>query len=136
MDTKTKTSRSLIKDMTSGSPAKLILGFAVPMLLGMLFQQFYSMVDTVIVGKFLGVDALAAVGSTDAVNFMINGFVIGLCSGFAIPVSQRFGARDYKDMRRFAANAGWLSLIFAAVMTVSGTSASPHRSHGFLPTPS
>lgn len=121
MDTKTKTSRSLIKDMTSGSPAKLILGFAVPMLLGMLFQQFYSMVDTVIVGKFLGVDALAAVGSTGAVNFMINGFVIGLCSGFAIPVSQRFGARDYKDMRRFTANAGWLSLIFAAVMTVSVT---------------
>lgn len=121
MDTKAQTSRSLIKDMTSGSPAKLILGFAVPMLLGMLFQQFYSMVDTVIVGKFLGVDALAAVGSTGAVNFMINGFVIGLCSGFSIPVSQRFGARDYKDMRRFTANAGWLSLIFAAVMTVSVT---------------
>ena len=71
--------RSTIKDMTNGSPAKLILGFAVPMLMGLLFQQFYSMVDTIIVGKFLGVDALASVGSTSAINFMINGFVIGVC---------------------------------------------------------
>lgn len=106
-----------MKNMTEGSPAKLILGFAVPMLLGMLFQQFYSMVDSVIVGKCLGVDALAAVGSTGAINFMINGFVIGLCSGFSIPVAQRFGAGDFKDMRRFVANAGWLSILFAAVMT-------------------
>ena len=108
-------SKTLVKDMTDGIPARLILGFAVPMLFGFLFQQFYSMVDTVIVGKFLGVDALASVGSTSAVNFMINGFVIGICSGFAIPVAQRFGARDYKDMRRFVANAVWL----ASVMTVS-----------------
>lgn len=106
-----------MKNMTEGTPAKLIMGFAVPMLLGMLFQQFYSMVDSVIVGKCLGVDALAAVGSTGAINFMVNGFVIGLCSGFAIPVAQSFGAGDYKDMRRFAANAGWLSIIFAVVMT-------------------
>lgn len=112
-------SKTLVKDMTDGIPARLILGFAVPMLFGFLFQQFYSMVDTVIVGKFLGVDALASVGSTSAVNFMINGFVIGICSGFAIPVAQRFGARDYKDMRRFVANAVWLSFLFASVMTVS-----------------
>lgn len=96
---------------------KLILGFAFPMLLGLLFQQFYSMVDTVVVGRCLGVNALAAVGSTGAVNFMVNGFVIGICSGFAIPVAQRFGAKDYKDMRRFVANAGWLSVMMAAVMT-------------------
>ena len=83
-----------MKNMTEGTPAKLILGFAVPMLLGMLFQQFYSMVDSVIVGKCLGVDALAAVGSTGAINFMVNGFVIGLCSGFAITLAQRFGAGD------------------------------------------
>lgn len=106
-----------VRDMTEGNPMMLILSFAVPMLLGMLFQQFYSMVDTVIVGRRLGVEALAAVGSTGAVNFMVNGFVIGLCSGFAIPVAQRFGARDYKDMRRFAANAGWLSAAAATVMT-------------------
>ena len=85
--------RSTIKDMTNGSPAKLILGFAVPMLMGLLFQQFYSMVDTIIVGKFLGVDALASVGSTSAINFMINGFVIGVCTGFSIPVAQRSAHR-------------------------------------------
>ena len=110
--------RSTIKDMTNGSPAKLILGFAVPMLMGLLFQQFYSMVDTIIVGKFLSVDALASVGSTSAINFMINGFVIGVCTGFSIPVAQRFGAQDYKDMRRFVANAGWIASCFAVVMTV------------------
>ena len=110
--------RSTIKDMTNGSPTKLILGFAVPMLMGLLFQQFYSMVDTIIVGKFLGVDALASVGSTSAINFMINGFVIGVCTGFSIPVAQRFGAQDYKDMRRFVANAGWIASCFAVVMTV------------------
>ena len=104
--------------MTTGSPAKLILGFAIPMLMGLLFQQFYSMVDTIIVGKFLGVDALASVGSTAAINFMINGFVIGVCTGFSIPVAQRFGAQDYKNMRRFVANAGWLASFFAVVMTV------------------
>ena len=81
-----------IKDMTKGSPFTLILGFALPMLIGLLFQQFYSMVDTIIVGKYLGVKALAAVGSTGSLNFMIIGFCIGVCSGFAIPVAQRFGA--------------------------------------------
>ena len=64
-------SKVLMQDMTEGKPLQLILGFAIPMLLGMLFQQFYSMVDTIIVGKFLGVDALASVGSTSAVNFMV-----------------------------------------------------------------
>ena len=112
-----KSSKVLMQDMTEGQPLKLILGFAVPMLLGMLFQQFYSMVDTVIVGKFLGVDALAAVGSTSAINFMVIGFVQGVCSGFAIPVAQRFGAQDYSDMRRFVANSAWMSAIFAVVMT-------------------
>lgn len=112
-----RTSSAPIKDMTSGSPSKLILGFAIPMLMGLLFQQFYSMMDTVIVGKFLGVNDLAAVGSTAAINFMINGFVIGICSGFAIPIAQRFGAQDYKDMRKFTSNAAWLSIVFAVVMT-------------------
>ena len=69
------TKKSAVKDLTNGSPVKLILGFALPLLLGMLFQQFYSMVDTIIVGKFLGAKALAAVGSTGSINFMIVGFV-------------------------------------------------------------
>ena len=109
--------KSEVKDLTTGSPMKLILSFAVPMLLGFLFQQFYNMVDTIIVGKCLGVSSLAAVGSTGSINFMIIGFCTGACSGFAIPVAQKFGAGDYKGMRKFVANAGWLSAVFAVVMT-------------------
>lgn len=105
------------KDMTKGEPVKLILGFAMPMLFGILFQQLYSMVDTIIVGKYLSVDALAGVGSTGSINFMINGFVIGVSSGFTIPVAQRFGAKDYKDMRKFIGNIIWLYLLFALGMT-------------------
>lgn len=106
------------KDMTQGSPMKLILGFAVPMLLGLLFQQFYSMVDTIIVGRWLGIDSLAAVGSTGSINFMIIGFCMGVCSGFAIPVAQKFGAGDYKALRKYAANSIWLSLILSVFMTL------------------
>lgn len=108
----------MVKDMTQGSPRKLILGFAVPLLLGNLFQQFYSLVDTVIVGKFLGVSQLAAVGSTGSVNFLIIGFCMGICSGFAIPISQKFGAKDESGLRQYVANSAWLSGIFAVVLTV------------------
>lgn len=109
--------RSSTKDMTMGSPMKLILGFAVPLLFGFLFQQFYSVVDTVIVGQFLGVKALAGVGSTGSLNFMIIGFCMGVCNGFAIPVAHKFGAKDFSGMRRFIANSIWLSAGFAVVMT-------------------
>ena len=89
-----KTKSKAAKDLTSGSPFRLILGFAVPLLFGMLFQQFYNMVDTIIVGRALGSGALASVGSTGSINFMIIGFCMGVCNGFAIPVSQMFGAKD------------------------------------------
>ena len=105
------------KDMTTGSPMKLILSFLIPMLFGLLFQQLYNMVDTIIVGKYLGVNALAAVGSTGSINFMIIGFCVGVCSGFAIPVAQKFGEKNEVALRRFVANGGWLALIFAVVMT-------------------
>ena len=105
------------RNMTTGDPVSLILGFAIPMLFGTLFQQFYSMADTIIVGRFLGVDALAGVGSTAAVNFMVNGFVIGTCSGFSVPVSQRFGAGDYKDMRKFIGSLIWLTAVIAVLLT-------------------
>ena len=72
------------RDMTQGSPMKLILGFSVPLLFGFLFQQFYSVVDTIIVGRFLGVHALAGVGSTGSLNFLIIGFCMGVCNGFSI----------------------------------------------------
>jgi putative MATE family efflux protein len=110
--------KSATKDLTVGSPMKLILGFAVPMLMGMLFQQFYNVVDTMIVGKFLGKYALAGVGSTGSISFMIIGFCMGVSSGFSIPISQMFGAKDFSAMRRYFANAIILCTIFAAVMTV------------------
>lgn len=97
---------------------KLILEFSIPLLLGFLCQQFYSVVDTVIVGQFLGVKALAGVGATGSVNFMVIGFCTGVCSGFAIPVAQKFGAKDYAGMREFVANSAWLSAAFAVLMTV------------------
>ena len=89
--------KNATREMTSGSPLKLILSFAVPLLLGMLFQQFYSMVDTIIVGKSLGVDQLAGVGSTGAINFMIIGFCNGVCSGFAIPIAQSFAVHRIRS---------------------------------------
>jgi putative MATE family efflux protein len=110
--------KSVTKDMTNGSPMKLILQFCIPLFFGMLFQQFYSMMDTVIVGKFLGVNALAAVGATGSINFMIIGFCMGVCNGFAIPVAQQFGAGDYHALRKYVANSAWLTLAFAGVMTV------------------
>jgi len=108
-----------MKDMTSGPPMKLILGFLVPMLFGLLFQQFYSMMDTIIVGKYLGVQALASVGSTGSINFMIIGFCMGICSGFAIPVAQKFGEKNETALRRYVANSAYLAAGFAAAMTVT-----------------
>ena len=107
------------RDMTKGSPMRLILGFAVPLLFGLLFQQFYSMVDTIIVGHYLGVEALAAVGATGSVNFLIIGFCMGVCNGFAIPIAQEFGAGHEENMRRFIGNCVRLSVIFAVVITIA-----------------
>ena len=107
------------KDMTKGSPMRLILGFAVPLLFGLVFQQFYSMVDAVIVGHYLGVDSLAAVGATGSVNFLIIGFCMGVCNGFAIPIAQEFGARHEGELKRFVANSVWLSIVFAVVITIT-----------------
>lgn len=108
----------MTKNMTTGSPARLIIGFAIPMFLGMLFQQFYSMVDTMIVGRYLGVNPLAGVGSTSSLNFMVIGFCTGVCNGFAIPVAQMFGAREESRLRRFVTNSAWLCIGFSMVMTL------------------
>ena len=105
-------------DMTKGSPSRLIVKFIIPIIIGNIFQQLYSMVDTIIVGQYLGVDALAAVGATGTINFLILGFVLGMTSGFTVPVAQRFGAGDYKGMRKSIANAARLSVIVTIVMTV------------------
>lgn len=111
----------MTKDLTEGRPMKLILRFAVPLFFGLLFQQFYSVIDTMIVGKFLGADALAAVGSTGSINFLVIGFCVGVCSGFAIPVAQQFGAKKETELRKFVANAAWLSMICSIIMTILTT---------------
>ena len=109
----------MTKDLTSGSPLKVILLFSLPLVLGNLFQQFYALADTIIVGRFCGVGALASVGATGSVNYLILGFVIGVCNGFAIPIAQLFGARDYSDLRRHVANAAWLCIAGSVVLTVT-----------------
>ena len=109
----------MTKDLTSGSPLKVILLFTLPLVLGNLFQQFYALADTIIVGRFCGVSALASVGSTGSINYLILGFVIGICNGFAIPIAQLFGARDYSDLRRHVANSAWLCIAFSVVLTIT-----------------
>ena len=90
----------MTKDMTTGNPVKLILYFSIPLLIGNIFQQLYSMVDTIIVGRFLGVNALAAVGSTASLSFLVLGFISGLTSGFSVLISQRFGANDDEGLKK------------------------------------
>lgn len=108
----------MTKDLTTGSPLKLIITFTFPAFLGMLFQQFYNVVDTIIVGKLLGIGPLAGVGATGSLNFMVLGFCMGICNGFAIPVAQKFGAGDQVELRKFVANSLWLVAIIALVLTV------------------
>ena len=104
-------------DMTKGSPVKLITRFIIPIIIGNIFQQLYSMVDTIIVGRFLGVDALAAVGATGSIIFLILGFTQGLTTGFTVKTAQRFGARDYEGMKQSIASAGILAAIVTIFMT-------------------
>ncbi len=110
--------RTAVRDLTTGSPLKLILGFMLPLLFGMLFQQFYNMVDTIVVGQYLGVNALAGVGSTGSINFLVLGFVIGVCSGFAIPVAQKFGSKDFDELKKYVGNTLWIASAFAVVLTL------------------
>lgn len=104
-----------LREMTSGPSLPLILNFTFPLLLGNLLQQTYSLVDAAIVGRFLGIDALASVGASTSVVFLILGFCNGCCGGFSIPVAQKFGAHDYVTMRRFVS----VSLKLAGVMSVA-----------------
>ncbi|MDY5642079.1 MAG: MATE family efflux transporter, partial [Candidatus Faecousia sp.] len=109
---------SKTRDLTSGAPMGLLLSFMLPLLLGMLFQQCYNMVDTVVVGKALGVQALAGVGSTGSISFLVLGLCNGICAGFAIPVAQRFGRRDYDGVRKFVGNMILLTAVFAGIITL------------------
>lgn len=113
----------MAKELTHGSPARLIFFFSLPLLCGNAFQQIYSMVDTIIVGRTLGVGALAGVGATGSILFLILGFVIGMATGFSIICAQRFGARDRLGLRRSFLASLILCAFIAVVMTAGGVAA-------------
>ena len=110
--------KSAQNDMTVGNPMKIILSFTLPIFIGNVFQQFYNMADAVIVGKFVGNKALAAVGSTGTNMFLIYGFVVGMTAGFTVLTAQKFGAGDMKGMRKTVAGAGILSFVVGALLTI------------------
>ena len=109
-----------IKNMTEGTPAKLIFTFALPLMMGNVFQQLYTVVDTMVVGKYLGVNALAALGAADWLNWMMLGIVQGFTQGFAILMAHEFGAGQYERLRRVIGNSGILSAVFSLLLVVSG----------------
>ncbi|CDC28464.1 mATE efflux family protein [Faecalibacterium sp. CAG:82] len=108
-------------DLTVGKPLFQILRFALPLVLGTLFQQLYSFADTVIVGRCLGTDALGAVGTTYSLNFLILGFVQGACVGFGIPVAETFGAKDKGGLRKYLFNGALLCVVLSVVFTLFTT---------------
>ena len=120
METNSKR-KSGTTDLTVGKPLFQILRFALPLVLGTLFQQLYSFADTVIVGRCLGTDALGAVGTTYTLNFLILGFVQGACVGFGIPVAETFGAKDKGGLRKYLFNGALLCVVLSVVFTISTT---------------
>ena len=107
-----------VNDMTVGSPIRAIFRFAVPLILGYILQQMYLIIDTVIVGRWIGVNALAAIGASTSIMFLIMGFCNGSCAGFAIPVAQAFGAKDFRKMRTYVSNSYRIAITFAVVITL------------------
>lgn len=107
-----------VSDMTVGSPLRQITKFALPLILGYILQQMYLVIDAAIVGRWVGVGALAAVGASSSIMFLVMGFCNGACAGFAIPVAQSFGAKDYSKMRLYVANAVRISAVMATVVTL------------------
>ena len=113
MESKEKT-----MDLTTGHPLRQILIFSIPLVFGTIFQQLYSFADTVIVGRCLGTDALAAVGATSSLHFLILGFVQGACVGFGIPVAQSYGAKDRDEMCRYLWNGTWICLLISLFLSL------------------
>lgn len=107
-----------VSDMTVGSPLRQITKFALPLILGYILQQMYLVIDAAIVGRWIGVGALAAVGASSSIMFLVMGFCNGACAGFSIPVAQSFGAKDYSKMRLYVANAVRISAVMATVVTL------------------
>lgn len=109
----------MTNDMTVGNPRSLIIRFAVPLLIGNIFQQFYNIVDAIIVGRFIGVDALAAVGSTGSLMFLVMGVIMGMTSGFSVLIAQSFGAKDEKRIRHFVVMSGYLAFMISVILTIA-----------------
>ena len=109
-----------VKDMTSGSPLKLIVTFALPLMVGNIFQQLYTVVDTMVVGKALGVDALAALGATDWLYWMLLGMVQGVTQGFGILMAREFGAKNHEGLRRVVGSSASLSVLAALLFLAVG----------------
>ena len=109
-----------IKSMTEGHPPSLIFSFALPLMVGNVFQQLYTVVDTMVVGKFLGVGALAALGAADWMNWMMLGIIQGFTQGFGILMAQEFGAKKYEDLRKSVGNSTVLSLLSSVFLLVTG----------------
>ena len=121
-------------DMTVGKPMKMLLNFTIPVFLGNVFQQLYSMADAVIVGKFVGTKGLAAVGATGTITFLIIGFLMGVTTGVTVLTSQKFGAGRMDEMRKTVGNAAILSAVIAVVMTAVSM-LGMHRLLVFMHTP-
>ena len=117
------------KEMTSGAPLPLICNFTLPLLLGCLLQQTYSLVDAAIVGKILGIDALASVGASSSVIFLILGFCLGCGGGFGIPIAQKFGARDYTSVRRLVSVSFRVSAVMSVGIAVATSILTGHILH-------
>ena len=117
----TKKKGSGTTDLTVGRPLTRILQFALPLVLGTLFQQLYSFVDTIIVGRCISTDALGAVGTTYSLNFMIVGFVLATCNGFGIPVAESFGAKDRDNLHKYLFNGAVLCVVMSLVFAVGTT---------------
>lgn len=114
-----------MKDMTSGSPTKLLLAFTIPLLISNVFQQLYSMVDQLVVGNYVGADALAAIGNCASVNFMLVSLYMGLATGVGIIVAQYYGAGDENHVRKTVANSFYLLEAVALLTTIVGVALSP-----------
>lgn len=115
----------MVRSMTSGNPIRLILAFTVPLLIGNVFQQFYNIADIIIVGRTIGVNALAAVGAVAPVFMAVFGLTIGLSSGFSVITGQRFGAEDMDGVRRSVATSAMLALVITLMLTACVSLAMP-----------
>ena len=121
-----------MKELTRGTPFKIILAFALPIIAGNLFQQMYNMVDSIIVGRAIGVEAFASLGSTSYVSNLLIGFMSGLTNGFSIVTARHFGAGDHEKMRRSVAGTIILGLSVSAIFTVFSQACGMYEKRSYI----